>query len=494
MSNEKLSLDYIYETMNLELPKVETDLKQYSDASSLYEHSQSDRIGAGLRVFIRSIIDSATSIEKLDRSVIDAQVAFIDKTISAQLDEITHSDVFQQLESSWRSLNFLVSRTDFKKNVKIELLNSSKQDILEDFEDSPEIIQCGLYRHVYTDEYDTPGGEPYAALVSNFEFASTAQDIGTLQDLSRVAASAHCPFIGSVGAKFFGKADVADLPKIEDLESYMDRAEYIKWRAFRDSEDSRYVGLVLPRFLLRLPYGPDNMVSQFNYSESVTGSEHEKYLWGNASFAFAANMVRSFQDNGWCVQIRGPESGGKVDDLPIHMFDVGKGTQMKIPTEILIPETREFEFANQGFIPLSFYKNRDYACFFSANSCKKPDIYDDDNATANSRINARLPYIYLTARLAHYLKVLQRENIGATKNASTLEQELNTWIKGLVTEMKNPGPELAATHPLSYGQVSVKENPDNPGFFKVALSVIPHFQVEGIDVSLSLVSKMPQGK
>jgi len=494
MPTDKISLDYIYETMNLELPKAATDLTQYSDASSLYEHSQSDRIGAGLRVFIRSIIESATSVDKIDRSMIDAQVAFIDKTISAQLDEITHSVAFQQLESSWRSLKFLVSRTDFKKNVKIELLNSSKQDIMEDFEDSPETIQCGLYRHVYTDEYDTPGGEPYAALISNFEFSSTAQDIGTLQDLSRVSAAAHCPFIGSVGAKFFGKNDVADLPKIEDLESYMDRAEYIKWRAFRESEDSRYVGLVLPRFLLRLPYGADNMVSSFNYTESVIGSEHDKYLWGNASFAFAANMVRSFQDNGWCVQIRGPESGGKVEDLPIHLFDVGKGTQMKIPTEILIPETREFEFANQGFIPLSFYKNRNYACFFSANSTKKPDEYDDANATANSRINARLPYIYLTARLAHYLKVLQRENIGATKNASTLEQELNTWIKGLVTEMKNPGPELAATHPLSFGQVTVSENPDNPGFFKVAMSVIPHFQVEGIDVSLSLVSKMPQGK
>lgn len=494
MPTEKMSLDYIYETMNLELPKTSTDLSQYSDASSLYEHSQSDRIGAGLRVFIRSIIDSSTSVEKIDRSMIDAQVAFIDKTISAQLDDITHSEAFQQLESAWRSLKFLVSRTDFKKNVKIELLNSSKLDIMEDFEDSPETIQSGLYRHVYTDEYDTPGGEPYAALISNFEFSSTAQDVGVLQDLSRVAASAHCPFIGSVGAKFFGKGDVADLPKIEDLGSYMDRAEYIKWRAFRESEDSRYVGLVLPRFLLRLPYGPDNMVSSFNYTESVTGSEHEKYLWGNSSFAFAANMVRSFQDNGWCVQIRGPESGGKVEDLPIHLFDVGKGTQMKIPTEILIPETREFEFANQGFIPLSFYKNRNYACFFSANSTKRPDEYDDANATANSRINSRLPYIYLTARLAHYLKVLQRENIGATKNASTLEQELNTWIKGLVTEMKNPGPELAATHPLSYGQVSVTENADNPGFFKVALSVIPHFQVEGIDVSLSLVSKMPQGK
>jgi type VI secretion system protein ImpC len=332
-------------------------------------------------------------------------------------------------------------------------------------------------------------------MVSSYEFGSGSQDIALLGDISHVSASAHCPFQASVGAKFFGKTSVHELPRIDDLESYLDRAEYIKWRGFRDSEDSRYVGLVLPRFLLRLPYDPEeNPVSDFNYTESVIGSEHEKYLWGNASFAFAANMVRSFVDNGWCVQIRGPESGGKVEDLPIHNFDVGKGTQMKIPTEILIPETREFEFANQGFIPLSYYKNRDYGCFFSANSARRPEEFDNPAITANERINARLPYIFLTARLAHYLKVLQRENIGATKSASLLEQELNNWIKTLVTEMKNPGPELAATHPLSYGNVVVAENPDNPGFFRVTLSVVPHFQVEGIDVSLSLVSKMPQGK
>jgi type VI secretion system protein ImpC len=205
-------------------------------------------------------------------------------------------------------------------------------------------------------------------------------------------------------------------------------------------------------------------------------------------------MVESFVTNGWCVQIRGPESGGKVENLPIHNFDVGKGTELKIPTEILIPETREFEFANQGFIPLSYYKGRNYACFFSANSAQKPEEYDSADATANCRINSRLPYIFLTSRLAHYLKVLQRENIGASKSASDLEQELNSWIKSLVTQMKNPGPELAATHPLSYGEVKVAENEDNPGFFKVSLAVVPHFQVEGIDVNLSLVSKLPQGK
>ncbi len=301
--------------------------------------------------------------------------------------------------------------------------------------------------------------------------------------------------MGSTSPKFFNKEDMSELPQIEDLANYMDRAEYLKWRSFRESDDARYVGLVLPRFLLRLPYGPDTVgVKEFNYTESVTGEDHHKYLWGNATFSFAANMVRSFQSHGWCVQIRGPESGGKVEDLPIHLYDVGRGKESKIPTEILIPETREFEFANQGFIPLSFYKNRNYACFFSANSSQKPQVYDDPNVTANSRVNSRLPYIFLTSRLAHHLKVIQRENIGATKNAAILQEELNGWIKNLVTEMKNPGPELAAKRPLSAAAVTVSEMEDNPGFFKVGMSVRPHFQVEGIDVNLQLVSKMPKGK
>jgi type VI secretion system protein ImpC len=247
--------------------------------------------------------------------------------------------------------------------------------------------------------------------------------------------------------------------------------------------------------MLRLPYGPDTQpVKEFNYVENVKGTDHDKYLWGNSTFAFAANMVRSYIENGWCVQIRGPEAGGKVEDLPVHIYDVGKGKQMKIPTEILIPETREFEFAQEGFIPLSFYKNRNYACFFSANSTQKPTEYDNPVITANMRINSRLPYIFLVSRIAHYLKVIQRENIGSTKNKVVLQNELNAWIKGLVTEMNDPGPDLISTHPLKAAEVSVSEIEDNPGFFRVSLSVMPHFQIEGIDINLSLVSQMPKGK
>ena len=331
--------------------------------------------------------------------------------------------------------------------------------------------------------------------MSNYEFNSGPSDINLLQNVSKVSAACHCPFLGTASPKFFGKETMQDLTKIEDLHNFMERSEFLKWNSFRQTEDSRYVGLLLPRFMLRLPYGPDTTpIKDFNYVENVKGTDHDKYLWGNSPFAFAANMVRSYVDNGWCVQIRGPEAGGKVEDLPVHIYDVGKGSQMKIPTEILIPETREFEFAQEGFIPLSFYKNRNYACFFSANSTQKPAEYDDPKVTANMRINSRLPYIFLVSRIAHYLKVIQRENIGSTKNKVVLQNELNAWIKGLVTEMNDPGPDLISTHPLKAAQVSVNEIEDNPGFFRVNLSVMPHFQIEGIDINLSLVSQMPKGK
>ncbi len=491
----QLDLAYIYETMNLTVPETQVNIADFKDAEAMAESDASTRIGAALSFFVESVVQSTQQVDRIDKVVLDNYIAEIDHRISLQLDEVMHHARFQAMESAWRSLKFLVDRTDHKRNEKIDILDVAKDELAEDFEDAPETVQSGLYRHVYTDEYDTPGGEPYGVVVSNYAFDSSHADISLLHELSRVAASCHCPFLGSVTPRFFGKDSVQELTRIEDLRTYMERSEFVRWNGFRQTDDSRYVGLTLPRFLLRLPYGADTVpVKEFSYEEGVTGPDHEKYLWGSAAFAFAANMARSFADNGWCVQIRGPEAGGKVEDLPVHFFDVGKGSQMKIPTEILIPETREFEFAKEGFIPLSFYKNSNYACFFSANSAQKPQEYDDPIVTANMRINSRLPYIFLVSRIAHYLKVIQRENIGSTKSRTVLEDELNIWVRGLVTEMNDPGPDLIATHPLKAAEVTVNEIEDNPGFFSVSLAVMPHFQIEGIDINLSLVSQMPRGK
>ncbi|HEY2452830.1 MAG TPA: type VI secretion system contractile sheath large subunit [Scandinavium sp.] len=485
----------LFEKINLKPVSAIGDLDGYEDNTVMAEASADARVTAAVKVFMQCLQKSGQKVDKLDKTILDGQIAELDQAISRQLDEVMHHEEFQRVEGVWRGLKSLVDKTDFRQNVKLEILDLSKDELRQDFEDSPEIIQSGLYRQTYIAEYDTPGGEPIAAVISAYEFDASAQDVALMRNISKVSAAAHMPFIGSAGPKFFLKDNMEDVAAIKDIGNYFDRAEYIKWKSFRDTDDSRYIGLVMPRVLGRLPYGPDTVpVRSFNYVEEVKGPDHDKYLWTNASFSFAANMVKSFINNGWCVQIRGPQAGGAVKDLPIHLYDLGTGNQVKIPSEVMIPETREFEFANLGFIPLSYYKNRDYACFFSANSTQKPALYDTADATANSRINARLPYIFLLSRIAHYLKLIQRENIGTTKDRRLLELELNTWVRGLVTEMTDPGDDLQASHPLRDAKVEVEDIEDNPGFFRVKLYAIPHFQVEGMDVNLSLVSQMPKAK
>ncbi|XXN66223.1 type VI secretion system contractile sheath large subunit (plasmid) [Enterobacter ludwigii] len=485
----------LFEKINLNPVSELSDLNVWQDNQAMSDATADERVTAAMQVFLTRLKISGAKVEKLDKNLLDHHIAELDRQISRQLDAVMHHDAFQKVESAWRGLKSLVDKTDFRQNVKIEVLDVSKDDLRQDFEDAPEIIQSGLYLQTYVAEYDTPGGEPIGAVISAYEFDASAQDVALLRNLSKVAASAHMPFIGSVGPQFFLKESMEEVAAIKDIGNYFDRAEYIKWKSFRDTDDSRYIGLTMPRVLGRLPYGPDTVpVRSFNYIEEVKGPDHDKYLWTNASFAFAANMVQSFISNGWCVQIRGPQAGGAVQDLPIHLYDLGTGNQVKIPSEVMIPETREFEFANLGFIPLSYYKNRDYACFFSANSTQKPAIYDTADATANSRINARLPYIFLLSRIAHYLKLIQRENIGTTKDRRLLELELNTWVRTLVTEMTDPGDELQSSHPLRDAKVLVEDIEDNPGFFRVKLFAIPHFQVEGMDVNLSLVSQMPKAK
>jgi type VI secretion system protein ImpC len=486
-------LESIFEKVDVAMPDGSVRIEEFDDSMANADKPRGSMVAAALRVFFDAV--GERTVERVDKNLLDGLIADIDVKISDQLDEIMHHAKFQQLESAWSGLKFVVDRTDFRKKIKLELLNVSKGALLESFEDAPELIQSALYRKVYTGAYDMPGADPYSTMVSNYEFVNSPQDIALLQSVSKVASAAHCPFMGSIGPEFFGKDSMEEWKKIPDLGAHMETVDYIKWNAFRDTEDSRYVGLTFPRFILRLPYGPETVpVKAFNYKEDVTGPDHSKYLWGNASYSFAANMTRAFALDGWTVQIRGPQSGGKVENLPVHLYDIGKGTEMKIPTEVPIDETLEFKAAGLGFIPLSVYKGTDYACFFSADSTQRPVLYDDPAATANSRINARLPYIFLASRIAHYLKVLQRENIGATKDAGKIEEELNRWLGGLVTKMPNPTEDMIAKYPLRAGQVSVHDIEENPGFYRVEMLIMPHFQIEGMDINLSLVGKMPKAK
>ncbi len=482
-------------SIQLDIPEDSIELMEYRDPAKLSSFPQSQRIAAGLLILCKTIDQENFILEKIDRPMLEEILALIDKKISRQLDLILHQRQFQELERAWSSIHYLVSQTSLKSNVHFELLEYSLEDAKEDFEDSSSVIQSGLFKHVYVDEYDMPGGEPYGVLIGDWMVDSSDSTLDVLSSVSKVAAAAHCPFLSGISPEFLRKKSMLEITRIEDLEHYLDRAEFLKWRSFRSTEDSRYIGLLLPQFLLRKPWDTRNDRNvPFHYLESYNESEKTGFLWGNAVYAFAGNMVKSFVDNGWCVQIRGPESGGKVADLPMHYYNAGRGLECMIPTEILIPETREFEFSRQGFIPLSYYKNRDYACFFSASSIQKPKEYSSHQSTANARINARLPYIFLSSRIAHYLKVIQRETIGAAKTADQLEKELNHWLKGLVTQMKNPGPELVASHPLHFAEVQVTPSQENPGFFSVQMTLVPHFQVEGVEVNLSLVSQMPQAK
>jgi len=448
----------------------------------------------GVQAFIAQLIEPGRKVEKISKVLIDEMIGEIDKKLSLQVDAILHHPDLQKLESSWRSLKFLVDKTDFRENIRLELLNARKEDLLEDFEDAPEVTKSGFYRTLYTAEYGQFGGKPYANIIANYEFGPGPQDIKLLQYVASVSAMAHAPFIAAAGPEFFGLDDFKGLPNLKDLKSIFEGPQYIKWQSFRESEDARYVGLTVPRFLLRLPYGPDTKpVKAFNYEEEVSAS-HEHYLWGNAAYAFATRLTDSFAKYRWCTNIIGPLGGGAVEDLPLHQFESMGATQTKIPTEVLVSDRREFELAEEGFIPLAMRKGSDNACFFSANSVQKPKYFgiskEGKAAELNYKLGTQLPYMFVANRLAHYLKVIQRENIGTWKERTDLDRELNVWIRQYVADQDNPSSETRSRRPLRQAQVTVEDVEGEPGWYKVGLKVRPHFKYMGAYFTLSLVGKL----
>ncbi|WP_028321022.1 type VI secretion system contractile sheath large subunit [Desulfatiglans anilini] len=448
----------------------------------------------GVEALITQLLEPGREMPKISKAVVDEMIAEIDKRLGMQLDVILHHPDFQKLESAWRSMKYLVDKTDFRENNKIEILNVSKENLLEDFEDAPEITKSGLYKTVYTAEYGQFGGQPYAAMIGNFAFGAGPLDIKLLQYLASVASMAHAPFIGAAGPAIFGLDDFNGLPQLKDLKSIFEGPQYTKWQSFRQSEDARYVGLALPRFLLRLPYGPETApVKAFGYQEDVSAN-HGDYLWGNAAFAFATRLTDSFAKYRWCANIIGPKGGGTVEDLPLHQYEAMGAIQTKIPTEVLISERREYELAEEGFIALTMRKGSDNAAFFSANSVQKPKFFgiskEGKEAELNYKLGLQLPYMFVINRLAHYLKVIQRENIGTWKERADLERELNTWITQYVVNMDNPAPEVRSRRPLRQAQVTVEDVEGEPGWYRVGLKVRPHFKYMGAFFTLSLVGKL----
>lgn len=448
----------------------------------------------GVSAFIEELLKPHNQDEPVKKAMVDRMIAEIDGKLSRQMDEILHHADFQALESAWRGLKLLVERTDFRENTKLEILNASKQDLLDDFEDSPEITQSGLYKHIYTAEYGQFGGQPVGAIIANYFFDPSAPDIKTLQHVAAVACMAHAPFIAAAGPKFFGLESFTGLPNLKDLKDHFEGPQFAKWQSFREREDARYVGLTLPRFLLRSPYDPEeNPVKTFVYKERVSAS-HEHYLWGNTAYTFASRLTDSFAKFRWCPNIIGPQSGGAVADLPLHHFESMGEIETKIPTEVLVSDRREYELAEEGFIALTMRKGSDNAAFFSANSTQKPKFFgiseEGKTAELNYKLGTQLPYLFIVNRLAHYLKVLQREQIGAWKERTDLELELNKWIRQFVADQENPNAEIRSRRPLRAAQVIVSDVEGEPGWYRVSLNVRPHFKYMGADFTLSLVGKL----
>jgi type VI secretion system protein ImpC len=450
----------------------------------------------GVEAFITEMLRPSRAEERVERRLVDEMIAEVDRKLSLQLDEILHNQNLQRMESAWRSLKLLVDKTDFRENNRIEILNISKDDLIEDFDTAPEITKSGLYKTVYTAEYGQFGGKPYGAIIGNFDFDPGPQDMALLQKIASVSAMSHAPFIAAASPKFFDKdaKSFTSLPNLKDIKAIMEGPQYIKWRSFRESEDSRYVGLTLPRFLLRLPYGPDSSpVKSFNYDERVTSS-HEHYLWGNTAFAFATRLADSYAKYRWCPNIIGPQSGGAVEDLPMHQFEAMGEIQTKIPTEVLISERREYELADEGFIALTMRKDSDNAAFFSANSCQKPKSFgisaEGKAAETNYKLGTQLPYMFIISRLAHYIKVLQREQIGSWKERTDLELELNKWISQYVSDMEAPSPAVRSRKPLREAEVKVEDVEGDPGWYRVSINVRPHFKYMGAYFTLGLVGKL----
>jgi type VI secretion system protein ImpC len=430
---------------------------------------------------------------------IEAMIAALDAKMSEQVNKILHHAEFQQLESAWRGLHYLVNNTETDELLKIRVFNISKADVgktLKKFKGTA-WDQSPLFKKIYEEEYGQFGGEPFGCLVGDYYFDHTPPDVEWLAEMAKVGAASHCPFLAASGPGLMQMESWQELANPRDLTKIFTTPEYAAWRSLRESDDARYIGLAMPRFLSRQPYGAKtNPVEAFNFEEDTAGADHSKYTWANSAYAMAVNINRSFKEYGWCSRIRGIESGGAVEGLPTHTFPTDDGgVDMKCPTEIAISDRREAELARNGFMPLVHKKNSDFAAFIGAQSLQKPAEYDDPDASANANLAARLPYLFATCRFAHYLKCIVRDKVGSFKERGDVQRWLQDWIMNYVDgDPAHSSEDTKARRPLAAAEVIVEEIPGNPGYYSSKFFLRPHYQLEGLTVSLRLVSKLPSQK
>jgi type VI secretion system protein ImpC len=460
-------------------------------ATNEKEHTHTKRL---INELVDQVLSGAVTVSNDLAASIDMRIADLDKLISDQLNAIMHHADFQKLESSWRGLKYLVMQSETSTQLKIKVLNVAKKDLIKDFKSAPEFDQSALFKKIYEEEYGTFGGAPYAALVGDYEFTRHPEDFFLMEQMSHVAAAAHAPFISAAAPSLFGLESFTDIGKPRDLTKIFDTVEYAKWKSFRESEDARYVGLMLPHMLGRLPYGRDTSpVESFGFEEEVNGTDHSKYLWTNAAYAFGSRLTEAFAKYGWLAAIRGVEGGGLVEGLPTHTFKTDDGEiALKCPTEVAVTDRTEKQLSDLGFISLVHCKNTDYAAFFSGQSSQKAKTYNTDAANANARLSSQLPYIFAVSRIAHYMKAIMRDKIGSFASRQNVQDFLNTWLSQYVLLDDSASQEAKAKYPLREAQVDVVDVPGKPGTYRAVAFLRPHFQLDELTVSLRLVAELPK--
>lgn len=469
------------------LDKIVTEGNMVRDESQLpYAR---DLIGE----LVTQILDEEITVSADTAAMINERIAQIDQLLTDQINEVMHHDSFQKLEGSWRGLHYLVMNTETGVNLKLRLLNITQQELLNDLEKAVEFDQSQLFKKLYEQEYGTFGGHPYTALFGDYEFGRHPQDMALLEKISNVAAAAHAPFIAAANPKLFDMGSFTELGVPRDLAKVFESLELIKWRSFRNSEDSRYVGLVLPHILMRLPYGAETVpVEGLSFEEDVDGKDHRKYLWGNPAYALAQRITNAFAKYRWCAAIRGVEGGGTVEGLPTHTFKTDEGDiALKCPTEIAITDRREKELNDLGFISLVHCKGTDYAAFFGGQTTQKPKVYDTPAANANARLSTVLPYILASSRFAHYIKAIMRDKVGSFLTADNVSAFLNRWIGNYVLGKDDAGQNIKAQYPLREARIDVTEIAGKPGCYKAVVFLRPHFQLEELTTSIRLVAELP---
>ncbi len=484
----------------------EAQTREPDDFASLLQKEfkpKSDRAKEEVENAVRTLAEYVLKDTKLVSSnavnTIEAIKAAIDQKLTEQINQILHHPDFQQLESAWRGLYHLINNTETDEMLKIRVLNISKNELSKTLKKFKGVRwdQSPIFKKIYGEGLDLLGGEPFGCLVGDYYFDHSSQDVELLGEMAKISAASHSPFISGAAPSVMQMNDWKELMDPADLSKRFGGADYAEWRALRESEDSRYIGLAMPRFLARRPYGAKTEpVNKFDFEEDTEGADSSKYCWANSAYAMATNITRSFKLYGWCSRIRGVESGGAVEELPVHSFPTDDGgVDMKCPTEIAIGQRREAELAKLGFMPLLHKQNSNFAAFIGAQSLQKPFEYDDPDATANANLSARLPYLFACCRFAHYLKAIVYNKVGSFKEAEDMQRWLNKWIlQYVVGDPANAGEREKSRKPLAAAEIKVEEVEGNPGYYTSTFHLRPHYQLEGLTVSLRLVSKLPSGK